>query len=87
MVRDDPVMKVPAHLELRGRLQVPGDLVTIETVLRDESRKRARDAAKIALWREHRERLARETAEAVANLPENRLRRLEAALAERGITV
>jgi hypothetical protein len=87
MVRDDEVMKVPAHLELRqaGNPYMAGDLVTIETVLRNMARERAKRDQQLADWNAHRVRLARERAEAIAALPENRLSRLEARIAAAGI--
>lgn len=89
-VRDDLVTKVPAHLELRNSLGTPfmaGDLVTLETALRGMARERAQRDARIAQWEAHRAQLAAEQAERIANLPENRLARLEAKLAEAGIQV
>lgn len=78
-----------AHLELRqsGNPYAAGDLVTLERQLSVLARERAENDRQIQLWRAHREQLAAEQAERIANLPENRLARLEAALAAQGITV
>lgn len=89
MVRDDPVMKVPAHLEVRqsGYTYAAGDLPALEVMLHGMARERARRDEQIALWEAHRAQQAAEQAERIANLPANRLARLEAALAAQGITV
>lgn len=89
-VRPDDVMKVPAHLEVRDQIGTPvmaGDLVTLEKALSDLARERARRDAVIRQHEAYRARLAAERAEAIANLPENRLAALERKLTEAGIEV
>lgn len=80
----------PPHLEVRDGIGTPammGDLITIEKALADLARERRQRDAKIAAFNAHRQRLAAEQAERIANLPENRLARLEAKLAAAGIEV
>jgi len=86
-VRDDPAMKVPAHLELRqgGMPYMAGDLTALESALHAMARERARRDEVIGAWEAEQQRKRRETAEAIAATPAARLARLEAALADRGI--
>jgi hypothetical protein len=79
----------PPHMELRqgNNPYAVGDLTSIERMLHGMSRERAQRDAKIRLWQDNRARIDRERAEAIANLPENRLARLEAKLAAAGIEV
>lgn len=74
----------PPHMELRPA-GIWGDLVTIEKALAAMARERDRRDRQIADYEAYRERQRAEAAERIADLPENRLARLEAALAERGI--
>jgi hypothetical protein len=91
LVRDDPVMGVPEHLELRQPGNPfgaqAGDLTSLEVSLRNLARERAKRDEQIRQWREHTERQQRETAERIAATPAARLARLEAALAAQGISI
>jgi hypothetical protein len=88
-VVDDPVAKVPAHLELRqsGNPYMAGDLVMLERVLADMTRDREVRDAQIELFHQHQLRIARERAEAIAASPAGQLAALKAKLTEQGITV
>ncbi len=80
----------PPHFELRqptGNALYMGHLVTIEKQLHAAARERAVRDAQLRLHAEHMARVEAKRQQDIANLPENRLARLEAALAARGITL
>jgi hypothetical protein len=91
LVRHDPLMGVPEHLEIRTPGSPfgyqAGELTSLETSLSLLARERAQREAQIAAFHAHQEQQRRETAERIAAQPANRLARLEAALAAQGITV
>jgi hypothetical protein len=79
----------PPHLELRqgDNPYAVGDLTSIERMLDSLARERALRNAKIRLWQDNRDRIERERQQAIYDLPESRLARLEARLAAAGIEV
>lgn len=87
MVRDDPVMKVPSHLEVRqfGFCYAAGPLEVIESRLAIDARQRAARDRAVALVEAQAAQRARAQAEAVASSPAARLARLEAKLTAAGI--
>lgn len=84
MVRDDPTLKVPAHMEIRagGCTYAAGPLETIEARLTIDARQRAARDRAVALIEAKAAERARVQAEAIARSPAARLARLEAQNAE-----
>jgi hypothetical protein len=91
LVRDDPLMGVPEHLEIRTPGSPfgyqAGKLTSLETSLSLLARERAQRDEQIRLFHAYQEQQRRETAERIANQPHNKLARLEAALLAQGISV
>ena len=88
-VRDAPTGKsaVPAHFEIWPVGEWARDIVAAEQRLTAMARDRAKRDEQIQRWADNRARIERERQEAIANLPENRIARLEAKLAAAGIAV
>lgn len=88
-VADDPLLKVPPHLEIRqcGYCYAAGDLATIESRLAIDAKQRAARDRAVALASEKAAQRARAQAEAIASSPAARLARLEAKLAAAGLAV
>lgn len=91
LVRDDPVMGVPRHLELRQPGNPfgyqGGDLTSLEVSLRNLAEERAKREQQIAAFHANQQQRAREAAERIAAQPEHQIAVLKAKLAEQGITV
>jgi hypothetical protein len=87
MVNDDPVLRVPPHLEVRagGIPYLAGSLEAIESRLAIDARQRAARDRAVKLIEDQAAERARVQAEAVAASPAARLARLEAKLAAAGL--